>query len=247
MKDFFCLKLKRIHIWIVLLVLLTPSVVCSWHNCNLVRSELLADMNQALEKTLAQQQSFEITPDTVQNYLQNLQIPQLREQSFISYALPQADHMLCSERRRWSEDCEFQSYATCSVISLWFMSDKRLPLFFICLSVLWLAFSACCCRQQLPEKAVRIGEICMISDVFYNRYRQPLHFTPLQEQLMKMFFMSEGHRLSKQEICDTLWPRKPDASETLYTLVKRLKPVVEEQGGLQIKSERGKEYILEEK
>jgi DNA-binding SARP family transcriptional activator len=59
--------------------------------------------------------------------------------------------------------------------------------------------------------------------------------------------MSEGHRLSKQEICDTLWPRKPDASATLYTLVKRLKPVVEEQGGLQIKSERGKEYILEEK
>jgi DNA-binding response OmpR family regulator len=68
----------------------------------------------------------------------------------------------------------------------------------------------------------------------------------MQEQLLKLFFAAPRHSLSKQEICDSLWPRKPDASDTLYTLIKRLKPVLEEQGGLQITSDRGKGYILED-
>ncbi len=54
------------------------------------------------------------------------------------------------------------------------------------------------------------------------------------------------HQLSKQEICDALWPKKPDASETLYTLIRRIKPVIEQNSNLMIESERGKSYSKQE-
>ena len=46
------------------------------------------------------------------------------------------------------------------------------------------------------------------------------------------------------EICDALWPKKPDASDTLYTLIKRLKPIVEQHSGLKVESDRSKAYRL---
>ena len=63
-------------------------------------------------------------------------------------------------------------------------------------------------------------------------------------QLMEMFFRSPSHLLTKTEICDALWPRKDDASETLYSLIRRLKTVVEARSDLKIESERGRAYEL---
>ena len=68
--------------------------------------------------------------------------------------------------------------------------------------------------------------------------------TPMQQQLMEMLWQSPKHQLSKAEICDALWPKKPDASETLYTLIRRLKPIIEEHSDLKIESDRGKSYGL---
>jgi superfamily II DNA helicase RecQ len=73
---------------------------------------------------------------------------------------------------------------------------------------------------------------------------QAIKFTPMQHQLMQLFFNNTHHQLSKQEICDALWPKKPDASETLYTLIRRIKPVIEQNSNLMIESERGKSYRL---
>jgi DNA-binding response OmpR family regulator len=66
----------------------------------------------------------------------------------------------------------------------------------------------------------------------------------MQQQLMEMLWQSPSHQLSKAEICDALWPKKPDASETLYTLIRRLKPIIEEHSDLKIESDRGKSYGL---
>ena len=68
--------------------------------------------------------------------------------------------------------------------------------------------------------------------------------TPMQQQLMEMLWQSPSHQLSKAEICDALWPKKPDASETLYTLIRRLKPIIEEHSDLKIESDRGIAYGL---
>ena len=53
-----------------------------------------------------------------------------------------------------------------------------------------------------------------------------------------------GIVVGKQEICDQLWPKKPDASDTLYTLIRRIKPIIEVHSSLKIESDRGKSYSL---
>ena len=40
-------------------------------------------------------------------------------------------------------------------------------------------------------------------------------------------------------------PKKPDATDTLYTLIRRLKPVIEQHSDLKIESDRSKSYRLE--
>ena len=66
----------------------------------------------------------------------------------------------------------------------------------------------------------------------------------MQHSLVELFFTAEDHTLSKQEICDRLWPKKPDASDTLYTLIKRTKPILEANSNLKIESDRGRSYSL---
>ena len=65
--------------------------------------------------------------------------------------------------------------------------------------------------------------------------------------LLEMFFQSDSHTLSKQEICQRLWPKKPDASDTLYTLIRRIKPVIEANSNLKIECNRNKSYSLKDK
>ena len=66
----------------------------------------------------------------------------------------------------------------------------------------------------------------------------------MQHRLLVLFMQAEGHRLTKQDICDQLWPKKPDASDTLYTLIRRLKPVIEANSRLRIACDRGRSYSL---
>lgn len=85
-------------------------------------------------------------------------------------------------------------------------------------------------------------------DFFFNQEsNQAIKFTPMQHQLMQLFMQNAHHQLSKQEICEALWPKKPNASETLYTLIRRIKPIIENNSNLMIESERGKAYRLTEK
>ena len=73
---------------------------------------------------------------------------------------------------------------------------------------------------------------------------EQIRLTPMQHSLLEMFITNDTHTLSKQEICDRLWPKKPDASDTLYTLIRRIKPIIEANGALKIESDRGKSYSL---
>ncbi len=248
LKEQRCYNMKNYHAILVFLGLLIPSFVCGWHSYGHTKEQLLNDMDQALEKTLTLQTSVEITPDTIQTYLSNLQISDLRDNSFVYYAMRGKPSAICGKRQLWSngkEECEYQSYASLSVFDIFGLSDQRLSLSLLSLSLLWGLLSIIWLRRSPVLAIVSVGGISLIDDRFYNRNRQQIHLTPMQEQLLKMFFASSNHSLSKQEICDALWPKKPDASDTLYTLIKRLKPILEEHGNLHITSERGKEYTLE--
>ena len=79
-------------------------------------------------------------------------------------------------------------------------------------------------------------------DCFYNDRRERLHLTPMQYALI---YLSDAHRLTKPHICRALWPGKENADETLYTLIRRLKPIVESHSNLHITTDRGRAYVLE--
>ena len=99
-------------------------------------------------------------------------------------------------------------------------------------------------KPELFVAGISYGGVVFAADKFLTVKGEPIHFTPMQYSLMEMFITTESHSLSKQEICDRLWPKKPDASDTLYTLIKRVKPILEANSNLKIESDRGKSYTL---
>ena len=116
------------------------------------------------------------------------------------------------------------------------------------MTLLWAAFCFYRRRQAVVQLAgmLQYGGLSYAEadGAFYDAQGQRVKLTPMQQQLLEMFFRSEAHLLSKTEICDALWPKKPDASETLYTLIRRLKPVIEQHSDLKIESDRGRAYEL---
>lgn len=162
-----------------------------------------------------------------------------------------------------------RGYANCSFADVFGQSDQRLSLLLTLLSVLWLVFTTWHYRGRRKAGVNDIDEVMLADnrcvavgcvsntlgalsylddeDRFFNHVSQQMvRFTPMQHQLMRMFFASKLHQISKQDICASLWPKKPDASETLYTLIRRIKPIVEN-NQLTIESERGMAYRLRER
>ena len=202
---------------IVFLTLVLSSVFTSINSYNHTKKMIVNDMNHALALTLSEQQEAWITPDTIINYRKNLKIDVLRNESFVTYALNNTPKTLCSKPMKWVRN-----------------------------NNVWLASSVYWLRKH------RLGTLVLNSliysnnrQMFYNIKQMPVPFTPMQQQLMQLFVASADYKLSKQTICDALWPKKPDATETLYTLIRRIKPVLKKYAGLNIVTERGGDYRLE--
>ena len=96
-------------------------------------------------------------------------------------------------------------------------------------------------------RLITLGNLSLSTrdDCFYDDHRERLHLTPMQYALMEMFYLNDAHRLTKPHICRALWPGKDNADETLYTLIRRLKPILESHSNLRISSDRGRAYVLE--
>lgn len=170
--------------------------------------------------------------------------------------------------RKTGVSVAFRCYADCSVATVFILSDKKLPLSMSFLTLLWAAFSVFYLRRRhggsssnpalavSEQSAVNAVHACSsvitvgnlsfnsTSDLFFDSTGREIKFTPMQHALMEMFFKADTHRLSKADICDALWHGKDDASETLYTLMRRIKPVIERNSNLRIEVERGKAYRL---
>lgn len=202
-------------------------------------------------------------------FTERLSIPELRGKSYISLAvLPQGsgqevawcdsmtisgDTIIIYPQTARSEGVKvaLRANADCSFATVLSLSDQSLPVTLWFVAMLWGVFSM---RYMRKREADGVAVACVREnvalhydesmDTFYNSSGEEVRFTPMQAELMRMFLNAEGHRLSKDEICSTLWPGKDDASETLYTLIRRLKPVIEQRTGMRIESERGRAYKL---
>lgn len=196
------------------------------------------DVNQALKQVLVKMPDNVVTTDTIRCYRNCLTIAELKDTACIAMRTVRRDG-------RW--ETKMVAEANCNFATTFMMSDQKASGSLLFIGMLWLLGSLWYVRRNKPELIVQglaYGGIVLHQDTFMTLSGKQIHLTPMQHSLLKMFITSDTHTLSKQEICDQLWPKKPDASDTLYTLIKRIKPIIETHSTLKIESDRGKSYSL---
>ncbi len=214
---------------IVLFALIITSSMVSFTSYRATEREVNKDMNQALALALDEQQSDVISADTIQVFNRYLQIEALRGNALLAVDTRQG----------------FRPRPQCSMATIFALSDQRPAMVLWMVTMLWGMFCLWQRRKPLPLECGFGGLMYAENDRrFYDAQGEQVKLTPMQLQLMEMFWQSPSHLLTKTEICNALWPKKDDANETLYTLIRRLKPVIEQHSELRIESDRGRAYEL---
>ena len=179
-----------------------------------------------------------VTTDTIRCYRNCLTIAELKDTAGIAMRTVRRDGRL---------ETKLVAEANCSFATTFMMSDQKASGSLLIVAMLWLLGSLWYVRRNRPELIVQglsYGGIVYNNDKFMTQSGEQIHLTPMQHSLLEMFITAETHTLSKQEICDRLWPKKPDANDTLYTLIRRIKPIIEAHSALKIESDRGRSYSL---
>ena len=206
---------------------------------NRTKGLIAQDVNSALEQVLAKMPDNVVTTDTIRCYRNCLTIAELKDTAGIAMRTVRRDGRL---------ETKLVAEANCSFATTFMMSDQKASGSLLMVAMLWLLGSLWYVRRNRPELIVQgglsYGGIVYNNDKFMTQSGEQIHLTPMQHSLLEMFITAETHTLSKQEICDRLWPKKPDANDTLYTLIKRIKPIIEAHSALKIESDRGRSYSL---
>ena len=237
-KRGFVMKQQQFAV-IVLFALIIASGLTSFSSYSSTSRLVCEDMDRALALALEEQQSDVINQDTIRTFNNHLQIAELRGKATLAVD---------------TRGQKFKAYAHCSEATIFSLSDQRPA------TVLWVLTGFWAMLMWYRRRQSAVGEPLTVTVAnrnafggltyleedgrFYAADGNLVQLTPMQHQLMEMFFKSPSHSLTKTEICDALWPKKPDASETLYTLIRRLKPVIEQHSDLKIESDRSKAYRL---
>ena len=173
----------------------------------------------------------------------------------ISPSIPEG--AIGSDTLTWYDDrnqtrVALRSYASVSVAGILASADMSGSLGLFVMALLWGS-----AMWLYPARRSRHSGMATITtsdrptlnydpqtDTFLGRGGENIHLTPMQHRLMKMFLAAPRHQLSHQTICQTLWPKKDQPADTLYALIKRLKPILEEQMNVKIECQRGRYYRL---
>lgn len=212
-----------------------------------------------LRKTSGGQVLIAVSDERFCRYLKD---KRLQQAAFITFDVVDSDFQnnslgdqaICSDTlivkdKHAGETLALKGYARLSVASILGMSDQRIPAACMISAFLWAILSWLYLRkkQEGSEAVTGFGGLVYseVDQRFYTAAHTPIRFTPMQQQLMLLFWNAPSHSLTKEDICAALWPKKEDANDTLYTLIRRLKPIVEEHTNLKIVADRGRNYSLE--
>jgi hypothetical protein len=212
-----------------------------------------------LRKTSGGQVLIAVSDERFCRYLKD---KRLQQAAFITFDVVDSDFQnnslgdqaICSDTlivkdKHAGETLALKGYARLSVASILGMSDQRIPAACMISAFLWAMLSWLYLRkkQEGSEAVTGFGGLVYseVDQRFYTAAHTPIRFTPMQQQLMLLFWNAPSHSLTKEDICAALWSKKEDANDTLYTLIRRLKPIVEEHTNLKIVADRGRNYSLE--
>ena len=218
--------MKQQYAVIVLFALIVASTLTSLDSFRSTRRMVNEDMDRALAITMQEQQSDVISVDTIRVFNSHLQLEALRGQAVLTVDTKNG----------------FSPRPQVSTATIFSLSDQRPSMVLWSMVLLWGLF--CLYQHRKCLSLGLYGGLALQEGRFIDAKGCEVKLTPMQQQLMELLWQSPSHQLSKAEICAALWPGKPDASETLYTLIKRLKPVVERHSSLRIASDRSKAYRL---
>ena len=228
-------KLPFIVFFCIMITAVCSSVL-SYQKANSIITE---DVNKALGMAMMEMPDNVVSTDTIQCYRSHLTIAELRDTASIA---------MRTVRRNDKLETELVAEANCNFLTVFKLSDQKSSGVLMGISILWLMGSLWYMRRKggITEGIV-YGGIVYNNEKFMTTAGTEIRLTPMQHSLMEMFMHADTHCLSKQEICDRLWPKKPDANDTLYTLIRRIKPIIETNSNLKIESDRGRSYSLQTK
>ena len=247
----------------IFLLLVVPSFVISGINYMNTKEHIRNDLNQALAKTILKEDVNKVTSDTNRIYRDFLSTKELKDCSYLAHCpLNDKSSALCSDTMVCTiheRVIGLRAYANCDTAAIFGMSDQRIPSLLSVLAAAWgimsLVFFRHMQKQHPVETTSSTPPVISIAteelpqsiekQTILQIAGKPLHLTPMQHQLMSLFLTKSDYLVSTAEICETLWPKKDNAKETLYTLIRRLKPILKEQANIKIVSEKGGYYRLD--
>ena len=218
--------MKQRYAIVMLFALIVISNLVSLTSYRVTKSLVEDDMNQALAKTFEEQHSNVITADTIQVFNSHLQLETLRGKAVLTVDTKKG----------------FCPRPQVSMATIFSLSDQRPAMVLWSMALLWGFF--CLYHHRRSMAVGRYGGLSLQAGHFIDAKGHVVKLTPMQQQLMELLWLSPSHQLSKTDICNALWPKKENANETLYTLIRRLKPVIEQYSDLKIEVDRGKAYRL---
>lgn len=248
--NMYLCDMKRTPALLVTLLFALSAIWTGVNDYQLQRSQIADDLTHALCLTVADQPTDWLSADTIRTYRQHLRLSYLRDSAVLTLCMQEDDKTsargISGERINIRPDISAYGNVGLSSMEVWWMADHRLSLLFSVLTLIGLLITF-----HKHESLVETNSkplTCLTDDGrLIDKSGRELHLTPMQRQLIQMFLTAPRRELSKETICDALWPRKDDASETLYALISRLKTVIEPRTGLRITSERGRSYRLTQK
>ena len=249
------------------LLMMLASVIFGCHCYNEAKNEMRSQLNQALQHLVLDQSGQQYLMDSIaglhageiltindrETKLRNsLSIVPLKNTCHISVCLNDAtkNHLfseratVCSDTLLWCTQpnganevvIALKAFANPSFCAVLGHSKQQVSLTGFLLGLFMLAVLSI--RQQKMKNLPEV--VCPIKSTPTNK----IHLTPMQKQLMDLFATAPGHTLSKEEICEALWPKKDAPDDTLYTFISRLKSSLKRQSSWRIINERGREYTL---
>ena len=191
--------MKQQYAVIVLFALIIASTLTSLDSFRSTKRMVDEDMDRALAIAMREQQSDVISVDTIRVFNSHLQMDALRGRAVLTVDTKNG----------------FTPRPQVSTATIFSLSDQRPSMVLWSMVLLWGLF--CLYQHRKRISLGMYGGLALQEGRFVDAKGCVVKLTPMQQQLMEMFFQSPAHSLTKAEICAALWPGKPDASETLYT------------------------------
>lgn len=246
------------------LLLIMVSIVVGWRCYDKARTEMVEDLNQALQRTTVADEGVDAMLDSLScmhgnpmltfdgthhGFARFLRILSLRDTAHISYSLAQVGEECNGGTTHARIVSDTITVAGCGadgrdvLLAVRAFANPSMASVFGHAGMAW------------PMASFFLGLMLLAFMLANGRLqnavagdaplRKDLMLTPMQQQLMDMFLASPGRTLSKEEICSALWPKKDNPDDSFYTFISRMKSSMARQSSMfRIENKRGREYVL---